>query len=60
VRRRSGSPNGWVYPSKDTGRSRGSGIAHNVAVGPLEILLILVIVGVVLYVVWRLVARPRR
>ncbi len=46
------------------GRRRGSvsrlGIVHNVAVGPVEIFLILVVVALVVYVVWRLVVRPRR
>jgi hypothetical protein len=36
------------------------GIVHNVAVGPVEIFLILVAVAFVAYVVWRLVVRPRR
>jgi hypothetical protein len=33
---------------------------HNVVVGPLEILIILIVIGLVAYVVWRLVSRPRR
>jgi hypothetical protein len=33
---------------------------HNVAMGPVEILLGLVVLGLVAYVVWRLVVRPRR
>jgi hypothetical protein len=33
---------------------------HNVAMGPVEILLGLVVLGLVVYVVWRLVVRPRR
>ncbi len=35
-------------------------IVHNVAVGPVEIFLVLVVVALVAYVVWRLVVRPRR
>jgi hypothetical protein len=31
-----------------------------VAIGPVEIFLVLVAVAVVAYVVWRLVVRPRR
>jgi hypothetical protein len=30
------------------------------AVGPVEIFLILVVVALIVYVVWRLVVRPRR
>jgi hypothetical protein len=33
---------------------------HNVVVGTLEILIILIVTGLVAYVVWRLVSRPRR
>jgi hypothetical protein len=33
---------------------------HNVVVGTLEILIILIVIGLVAYVVWRLVSRPRR
>jgi hypothetical protein len=33
---------------------------HNVAMGPVEILLGLVVLGLVAYVLWRLVVRPRR
>jgi hypothetical protein len=42
------------------GDSRGCEIVHNVAVGPVEIFLVLVVVAFVVYVVWRLVIRPRR
>jgi hypothetical protein len=51
---------GPTYSGGDAGRSRGCGIVHNVAVGPVEIFLILVVVALVVYVVWRLVVRPRR
>jgi hypothetical protein len=33
---------------------------HNVAVGPVEIFLVLVAAAVVAFVVWRLLVRPRR
>jgi hypothetical protein len=33
---------------------------HNVAMGPVEILLGLVVLGLVAYVLWRLVVRLRR
>jgi hypothetical protein len=33
---------------------------HNVARGPVEILVVLGVLGLVAYVVWRLVVRPRR
>jgi hypothetical protein len=33
---------------------------HNVAMGPVEILLVLVVLGLVAYVLWRLVVRLRR
>ncbi len=35
------------------------GMVHTVAVGPVEIFLILVVVALVVYVVWRLLIRPR-
>jgi hypothetical protein len=39
-----------------------SGIVHNLAMslGPVEIFFILVVVGLVVYVLWRLLIRPRR
>jgi hypothetical protein len=39
-----------------------SGIVHNEAtsLGPVEIFFILVVVGLVVYVLWRLLIRPRR
>jgi hypothetical protein len=46
----------------DQGLSRRPWTVHNVAMsfGPVEIFLILVGVGLVAYVLWRLVIRPRR
>ena len=40
--------------------SRSYGIVHNVVVGPVEIFIILVAVALLVYVLWRLVIRPRR
>ena len=38
----------------------GSGMVQNVAMGPVEIFLAIVVLALVAYVVWRLVIRPRR
>ena len=56
---------GPTYSGGGAGDSRGCGIVHNAAVGlveigPVEIFIILVVVALLVYVVWRLVIRPRR
>jgi hypothetical protein len=51
---------GQTYPGGGAGQSRGCGIVYDVAVGPVEIFLVLIVVALVVYVVWRLVVRPRR
>ena len=51
---------GPTYPGGGAGQARGCGIVHNLAVGPVEIFLVLIVVALVVYVVWRLVVRPRR
>ena len=38
----------------------GDRMVHNMAMGPVEIFLAIVILALVAYVVWRLVVRPRR
>jgi hypothetical protein len=35
-------------------------MVHNVAMGPVEIFLAIVVLALVAFVVWRLVVRPRR
>jgi hypothetical protein len=47
-------------PRSVDGQSSGCGIVHNAAVGPVEIFLVLIVVALVVYVLWRLVVRPRR
>ena len=46
----------------DWGLSRRPRAVHNgaMSLGPVEIFFILVVVGLVLYVLWRLLIRPRR
>ena len=51
-----------AHSSPTRGFLRSSGIVHNVAMslGVVEIFFILIVVGLVAYVLWRLLIRPRR